>query len=97
VVKGSGGHPALKIAALNLTFPSAIHATAPMTDKKKIQPLTWCRHSQGERKITVGCSPTAVLQRKATAILNVARVIAPVHISFCRCGVERKRRRIQFA
>jgi hypothetical protein len=35
VVKGSGGHPALKIAALNLTFSSAIYATAPTTDKKK--------------------------------------------------------------
>jgi hypothetical protein len=35
VVKGSGGHPALKIATLNLTYSSAIYATAPMTDKKK--------------------------------------------------------------
>ena len=33
--KGSDGHPALKIAALNSTFSSAIYASAPMTDKKK--------------------------------------------------------------
>jgi hypothetical protein len=35
VVKGSGGHPALKIAALNSNLLSAIYATPPMTGKKK--------------------------------------------------------------
>jgi hypothetical protein len=30
--------------------------------------------------MTVGCSPTAELQRKATAIVNLARVIAGGHI-----------------
>jgi hypothetical protein len=35
VVKGSGGHPALKIAALNLTFSSAIVRLRPWLTKKK--------------------------------------------------------------
>ena len=30
----------------------------------------------------------AVLQTKAIAVVNVARVIATVRISFCHCGVE---------
>jgi hypothetical protein len=43
--------------------------------------------------VTSGAA-AATLQRKATAIANVERVIAPVHVTFCRCGVESKRHKI---
>ena len=39
-VKSSGGHPALKIAALDLTLLVSHLCDCAMTDKKKIQPLT---------------------------------------------------------
>jgi hypothetical protein len=38
----------------------------------------------------------AVFQRKATtAIVNVSRIIAPIHISLCHCRVESKKGRIR--
>src|SRR4029077_17019296 len=45
--------------------------------------------------IVTGCSAAAALQRKAMAIANIERLIAPVHISFWHCEEESKRRRIR--
>ena len=45
--------------------------------------------------MTAGCSAAAAPQRKATAIVNVPRVIALRLISLCRCRVESKRGRIR--
>jgi hypothetical protein len=40
--------------------------------------------------VTRGCSAAAVLQRRATAIVNVARVVAPVHtILSLLCGQQK--------
>jgi hypothetical protein len=45
------------------------------------------RWPPGEMMVTGGCSVAPELQRKATAIANVARVIAPVHtILSLPCG-----------
>jgi hypothetical protein len=54
--------------------------------------LPWAsRHSHGELKMTGGSSVAAALQRKATAIVNVARIIATVHIiSSLPCGAQKK-------
>jgi hypothetical protein len=44
--------------------------------------------------VTSGAA-AAVLQRNATATVNVARVIATGHISLCHCLVESKSNRIR--
>jgi hypothetical protein len=51
-------------------------------------------YSRGDSNVTGGAA-VAAIQTKEIAIVNVARVIATVHISLCRCDVEHKTGRIR--
>ena len=48
-------------------------------------------YSRGDLNVTSGAA-VAVIQSKEIAIVNVARVLATVHISDCNCRVESKKR-----